>query len=79
MESNTDFNAGMFPMGPDVLSKSPKLCIQLLLLISSLGDCLKLPPKFCVTKISHLFAGIQKERLGIRRSSEFVDTGRTLD
>lgn len=54
MESNTDFNAGMFPMGPDVLSKSPKLCIQLLLLISSLGDCLKLTPKFCVTKKAHI-------------------------
>lgn len=53
LESNTDFNAGMLPMGPDVLSKSPNFCIQLLLLISSLGDCPKFAPKFGVTKKAH--------------------------
>lgn len=38
-------------MGPDVLPKSLKLCIQLLLLISSLqGTVLNSPPRFGVTK-----------------------------
>lgn len=68
-------------MGPDVLSKSPNLCIQLLLLISSLENCLNPPSPqiWCPKKSSHLFADNQKERLGIRRSSEFAEAEKALD